>query len=171
MFSSFVAHKHGIDLTKEAFDRAYAGIATNLEESKVLRDYLLWRTLVENEQFHLGRMKASEWMKGYISTTRAVTTAKHFAGRWGWVFVTLVRGGFVVPENGKHAWSGYNEQEIAFPGALPWAECIGFRQMDSSAADNRRGKFCGPVYLRKGFEARNAKAFTQVFDLLCGKKQ
>jgi hypothetical protein len=134
----------------------------------MILDYSIWRALADREAVHMGRMLAEEAMKGYISTTRATTVAKAFAKDGGWVYVSLVRGGFHVPEKGKTDWTKiFGEQELAFPGTIEWRDIFGFRQVSPSGGK----RFVGPIYLRKGFETKNCTAFRQVHDLLSGKPQ
>jgi hypothetical protein len=122
----------------------------NSDERRVLVNYFAWRSMTNYEAFHLGRMLADETLKGYISTTRAVTVARKFAKANGWVYLTRVRGGFLVPDKGtgtgvlKEWVKKFGEQEVALPGTLKWKDVFGFRQVDgvhrvahSGASPNR----------------------------------
>ena len=166
-FAGYMKRRYNLDVTKAQFDRAYKDeLPPGTDGRMVLNNFFVWRTLVENEQFHAGRMLACEALKGYISTTRAVAVARGFARAGGWVYLTLVRGGFLIPDKGKTEWTKiFGEQEIALPCALPWAEVFGFRQLDVDK------NLAGPVYLRKNFEGRNKAAFNEAFELLSGKPQ
>lgn len=167
-FQSYMQRRYQIDVSNAEFTRAYAGAARGPEERRVLHNYFVWRQVVSNEAYHAGRMLATEALKGYISTTRAATVAKGFARGNGWVYVTLVRGGFLIPDQRTTEWTkAFGEQEIALPAPVAWNEVFGFRHV----APGKGGLFDGPVYLRKGFEARNAKAFEEAHLLLSGKKQ
>jgi hypothetical protein len=165
-FNGYMQRRFGTEVSKDDFDRALVYTCCE-DERRLLNNFFVWRGLVEREAYHAGRMLASETLKGYISTTRSVKVAKSFAKKNGWVYVLLVKGGFVIPDKGSHYWTEeFGEQEIAFPGAVPWEGVFGFRHLEQNSS-----KFTGPVYLRKGFKFRNPKAFTQVFELLSGKKQ
>jgi len=85
----------------------------------------------------------------------------------GWVYLVLIKGGFVVPDKGKHAWTGiFGEQEIAMPGAVSWAHVYGYRHVG-------KGKFnpASPIALRKGLKEDEPKVFKEAYDLLSGKSQ
>jgi hypothetical protein len=87
---------------------------TSDEAKRVMMSFSIWRALADSEALHAGRMVASEALKGHISTTRAVSVAKHFAKAGGWVYMVLVQGGFLLPAKGKHVWTQiFGEQEIA----------------------------------------------------------
>lgn len=166
-FNVYMKKRFNITVPKATFDQAYNQQAATTEERKVLSSFFAWRTLVDNEAYHAGRMLAAEHMKGYISTSRAVPIAKNFAGFGGWVFVTRVRGGFLIPDKGKTEWTKiFGEQEVALPSALAWSDIFGFRMIAA-----KQKIFAGPVYLRTGFSALNGTAFHKCFDLLSGKTQ
>jgi len=131
-------------------------------------EYTIWRALAKSEELHLGRMLAEETLKGYVSTSRAVGVAKGFSGDAGYVYVVRFSGGIVVPEKGDgHPWTKvFGEQEIAYPGALRWDTVMGFRQ-----TTNKRFTPNQPLYLRKGFQTEDRRAFEACYDLLSGKKQ
>jgi hypothetical protein len=163
-FASYMKRRFDKEITKALFDQAYNLQPAGPEERKVLRNFVVWRMLVETESYHVGRMLACEALKGYTSTTRAVTIAKHF-GNGGYVYLTLVRGGYLVPDRNKHEWTTiFGEQEVAFPGSVPWADVFAFRHVKNKM-------FAGPIYIRKGFDARNLQAFRQCYDLMSGKVQ
>jgi hypothetical protein len=165
-FTSYMKRRYGQAVSDAEFTTAYSQAApAGSEERRVVNNYFVWRVMVENEAFHLGRMLADEALKGYISTTRAVCVARAFAKENGWVFLTRVRGGFLVPDRGTTVWTSiFGEQEIALPGTLKWKDVFGFRQVDAAR------KFIGPIYFRKAFEAHRI-AFAQAYDLLSGKAQ
>lgn len=171
-FKSYMERRHGMTLTKAMFDKAYANTGGDNEANHVLRNFIVWQSAVESEAYHLGRMLASEALKGYTSTTRATPVAKGFAKAGGWVYLCLVQGGYLVPDQGKHVWTGiFGEQEIALPGAVPWASVFAFRQVSPAKTGPTVGKFAGPIYVRKGFDARNSHAFQESYQLLSGKAQ
>jgi hypothetical protein len=170
-FAAYMQRRLNMTISKTLFDDVYNKTVTSPADKRVMHDFFVWRSLVENEAFHAGIMLADETLKGYISTSRAVNVAKGFAGKGangnGFVYVTLVRGGFVIPEKGKHQWTSiFGEQEIAVPASVAWNEIFGYREVVAGA-----NMFTGPIYIRKGFSQRNREAFTQVCELLSGKKQ
>lgn len=132
---------------------------------QLFHHYSLWRELLKAEELHLGRMLANELLKGYISTTKSVSVAKGFAGASGWVYCVLVRGGYHVPEKGESDWTSiFGEQEIAFPGSIPWKDVYAFRQVKMS-------KFTGPLWLRSGSGYWGPEKMKKVYKLLSGKIQ
>ncbi len=132
---------------------------------QLFHHYSLWCELLKAEELHLGRMLANELLKGYISTTKSVNVAKGFAGASGWVYCVLVRGGYHVPEKGKSEWTAiFGEQEIAFPGFIPWKDVYAFRQVKMS-------KFTGPLWMRAGSGYWMPNTIQKVYELLSGKAQ
>lgn len=168
-FQSYMKRRFNRAIDQDTFLAIYCKIARSDEERNLMFNYAVWRELAKAESIHMGRMLANEALKSYISTTRCTAVAKGFAKTNGWVFVTLVNGGFLVPKKGRHAWTAtFGEQEIAYPGALPWNQIMGFRQVTAVNPLN----FTGPMFLRKGFESKSTeKAFEKCFKALSGKKQ
>jgi hypothetical protein len=167
-FKSYMLRRYGQNVSDAEFTAAYNRVApANSAERHVLNNYFVWRVMAQNEAFHVGRMLADEALKGYISTSRAVSVARAFAKANGWVYLTRVRGGFLVPDKGTTTWTQiFGEQEIALPAKLEWGDVFGFRQLDPT--ENR--KLTGPIYFRKGFEGHRI-AFAEAYDLLSGKRQ
>ncbi len=166
MFRDYMKRRFNVDITRPVFQRVYNQQLAFPQDRMVMANFFVWRSMVEGEAYHVGRMLANETLKGYISTTRAVPVAKGFARVDGWVYLTLIRGGFLVPDRGKHEWTTiFGEQEIAFPGAVSWDDIFGFRQV------NDYKKFTGPIYLRQGLAGRNPTAFQQVLKLFSGQVQ
>ena len=116
-------------------------------------------------------MVANEALKGFISTTKAVTVAKAYAGtNGGWAYAMFVNGGFHLPTKDEagsvNNWTAlFGEEEIAYPGSIPWPQVVGFRKVGSDA------KFEGPIYLRDSFVELEKDAAMSVFELLSGKSQ
>jgi hypothetical protein len=170
-FNSYMRRRFGFTqgIPKDVFDRAYKKACTSPDDRMVMQNFCVWRSMVENEAYHLGRMMFKEALKGYISTTRAVTVAKGFArgnGGPGWVYLTQICGGFLVPEKGTHEWTqSWGEQEIALPRPIPWDLVFACRETRSA------GTFTGPIYMRRGFATRNAHAYKEAFELLSGRVQ
>jgi hypothetical protein len=144
------------------------GAFTTLEDREILCHYFLWRKMCEREKFHFGRMVAHECLKYYVSTTREIFTAVRFATSRdtdGWVYVTLVRGGLVVPMQGQHIiW--HFEHEISQLGPIGPDHIVGFRFYDKQAAG-----FSGPPYFRRTFRKSEPAAFLKLYKILCGKTQ
>ncbi|TCJ17188.1 hypothetical protein EZJ19_04345 [Parasulfuritortus cantonensis] len=170
-FSRWLKDRAGMDITWPQFRDAIQKSIPDQTMKQAVWHYGTWRMMVDLEQFHLGRMLAEEAMKGFISTTRAVTVAKGYASNSstaGWVYVTRIDGGYVVPDQAKHQWTTiFGEQEIAMPGAVTWENVMGFRQVTKGAFP----KFTGPIYLRDHFVSEEKDAAEKVYKLLSGKKQ
>ena len=113
-FQDYMKRRFQQDITLDEYKVALAK-SMDAQAKQLFLEYSIWRAIIKSEELHLGRMLANEGLKGYISTTKAVTVAKAFAGR-GWVYCLLVRGGYLVPPKGKAEWTKlFGEQEVAFP--------------------------------------------------------
>ena len=136
-------------------------------EQRTLVDYLMWRKIVERESVHLGRMTENECLKGYVSTSRSIDVAMDFASKkltqQGWLYVTIVHDGFIVPHGYSEIW-GTEEAEVAQWGPIPQGRVVGFRRVNSS------GHPMGPIFLKHRFRKEDPKAFDEVFDVLSGKR-
>ncbi len=170
-FQAYMSRRWNVDVDLKLYKKAIQN-SMDADARQLFIEYSTWRALVATEEMHLGRMLANEVLKGYISTTRAVTTAKNFATKFctrpGYVYVVLVRGGYLVPPQGQKmkAWTQFfNEQEVAYPGAILWPDVVGWRQVQAN------GKFTGAVCLRPDFYNYDYQAWEKVFALLSGKKQ
>ena len=145
--------------------------AKSPDDREAFQFFTNWRAIVKSEELHMGRMLAEEALKGYISTTKAVTVAKGFAkksarGGTGWVYCVAVLGGFIVPERGTTAWTQiFGEQEIAKAGNIPW------HSVAAARAVKPNGMFEGDIHIYKGFDKIDPKAFEEIFKLLSGKPQ
>jgi len=167
-FASYMERRFQIKIDKQTFLDAYNKTVTSDEAKRVMMSFSIWRALADAEALHAGRMVANEALKGYISTTRAVSVAKHFAKAGGWVYMVLVQGGFLLPAKGKHVWTQiFGEQEIAMPVPIPWSNVFAFRQVQPQGMN----KFAGPLYYRRGFDKQNPDVFKASYDLLSGKAQ
>jgi hypothetical protein len=165
-FSGYMQRRFNVDISKEQFARIYAQKVVLPEDRLAMRNYFVWRSLVEQESHHVVRMVADETLMGYISTSSSIGVAMGFATRGandGWVYVTRVRGGFRMDKRATA--KDYAEHEIAFPGTLAWSDVFGFRKY------TKKTGFEGPIYVRQAFAAQNAKAYQQIFELLSGKDQ
>ncbi len=167
-FKGYLERRFNKTITRADFDRAYNQTITVESDRKLIHNYFVWRALLEDESYHAGRMLAKETLKGYISTSRACTVAKGYAKPDGWVYVTRVLGGFLIPDQGKHEWTTiFGEQEIATLGSIPFHEIFAFRQI----AGDMRCRFTGPIYLRRNLRIRNPVAFKEIYELLSGRVQ
>ena len=163
-FKDYLQKRYNKTITLDEYKNALSK-AMDTQSRELFLEYSIWRAIIGQEALHLGRMLANEALKGYISTTKAVTVAKGF-GEGGWVYCTLVRGGYLVPEKGKHKWTTiFGEEEIAFPGSIPWENVAACRKVNDSR------KFDGPIFMRPGFEREDPAASQQIYELLSGKKQ
>lgn len=174
-FTSYLSRRMNRDITASVspddFLRIVRQTLQTPESKRLFVDYCIWRALMESEELHLGRMLAEEALKGYISTTRAMSVAKGFAcnrkGSSGWVYMVLIRGGFVVPEKGKHKWTTvFGEQEIAMPGNVGWENVFGYRHAKDNLFDPD-----SPIALRTGFKAQEPKVFKKAYALFSGAPQ
>ncbi len=167
-FSKYMQKCYGLDVSMEQFNRAYNQVIFDGRDRLMIRCYVAWWDLVERESHHVGEMVKDQALKNFVSTSRYLGVAQDFASHAKkdpmWVFVMRVRGGFNI--KGRHRYNNNpNEQEIAFPGPLPWEEVFAFRRQDTW------GKLVGPIYMRKVFEAVNPAAYKEVFEILSGKPQ
>ncbi len=164
-FANYMKRRFNMVIPQEQFNRIYNQAVVSPQDQMAMKTYFSWRALVEIESHHISRMMASQILKNYISTSKDVGVAKSFLIGAGWIYVTLVRGGFHI--SGEHVWgqrTGVSEQEIAIPGTLRWSDVFGFRECLG-------GLLVGPLYLRQGFEARNPSAYKEVFELMSNKRQ
>ena len=168
-FSDYMKRRfgNGVDISQADFMRAYNQTVRDDADRHLLRSYLSWRGLLEAEAYNIGIMLAQEDLKGYISTTKNVKVAKAFSYSKGAVYVTRINGGFLVPDKGKHIWTQlFGEQEIAFPGHIPWSEIFAFRRTEKAGT---LAMFSGPIYIRRTLRATNLKVFNAIYDVLSGK--
>ena len=100
-FEDYMKRRYQRQLTKQDFLQAISSNVHSDAEKKLLVDYMMWRQICEREAAHIGRMASNECLKSYISTARAIDTSISFGTKYnsqpGWLYVTVVHGGFVVP--------------------------------------------------------------------------
>jgi hypothetical protein len=139
----------------------------------VFVEYEIWRAILKNEELHIGRMVADEFLKGYISTSRDVTIARSFVGnaspdgtrgQLSAVYALHSEGGFLLPPRTQHAHGTTGtEAEVAHPGSLPWTKVVGFRTfLTIDLNDDRTFQATKMLFMRKGFQARDKVGFEQV---------
>ena len=173
-FAEYLKRRYGRELTKQDFLAAVDQTVSGSRTQETLVAYMLWRKLVEKEQFHLGRMTVDECLKAFISTSNSMPVSMYFAsgrgaGASGWMYVTLVTHGFSVPnfamEGGdNHKWAT-GEHELAKMGPIPPENIVGFRHVKNQETLD------GPVYFRESFRKSEAHPFTRIFDIMSGMPQ
>ncbi|MBS1832321.1 MAG: hypothetical protein JST65_06400 [Acidobacteria bacterium] len=168
-FESYMERRFQTKITRAEFNTAFRQYSnSDRAGAPVVKAYFIWRALVEHEAFHIPRMVVNEALKGYISTSRAMSVAYEFSLRKnGWVYLTRVRGGFLIPTAIEADWVGNYEREceLAYPGHLPWVEIFAFRKTrPPGGGPKKRGdsKFHGPLYVRNGFRETYPEAYQKV---------
>jgi hypothetical protein len=124
-FKKYMKARFGVDNLDEAALKKH--IQGSKAQGEVFVRYEFWRSLMQQQEMHLGRMIAEEFLKGYISTSRSTRVAKGYAKTTGWVYVLYVKGAFKIGALGSHDWAVFGEQELAMPAAVPWHQVYGFR--------------------------------------------
>jgi hypothetical protein len=169
-FAFYLNARYGRTLTLAQFLKVVNKEAGTPREQRSLVDYAMWRKITEREAMHLGRMTENECMKGYISTSRSIDVACDFATQHlkprrtpGWVYVTLVLDGFVVPLKAEHVLWGTVEAEVAQWGPVTSERILGFRHVDPTDGLD------GPIYIRREFRMHDPRAFDETFEVLSGK--
>lgn len=163
-FTSYMKRRYDRDITPVQYNSALNSAVPSIDDRRLLADMMAWRKVAEGEAFHLGRMTADEALKGYISTSKSFNWAFYFATRRcsnmdGWIYVTRVRGGFIVPPNGSK-W-GTGEQEIAQWGPIMAKDVLGFRKLNLMTGG------VGPIWIRPIFRKTDPSAFKKMFKMLC----
>lgn len=167
-FERYMKRRYQVSITKSDFRAAFlAYSAGDRTGAPVVRAYFIWRSLVEHEALHIPRMVVNEALKGYVSTSRAISVAYEFSLRKnGWVYLTRVRGAFLIPTAAEADWVGNFEREceLSYPGHLPWSEIFAFRK--TRRPDDAQGpnapKFVGPLYVRNGLRESHPAAYQRV---------
>ena len=164
-FDGYSQRRFQRPVDKADFIRAVDSAVPNQDDQRLLVDYMMWRKIVEREAVHLGRMVENECLKGYISTSRAIDSSTFFGTAYhtkpGWLYLTVVHGGFVVPFGDKHYW-GTGEAEIAQWGPIPGERIVGFVHLDGYKPDSE-------IYIRRTFRKEEPKAFEEMFNIMSGK--
>ena len=164
-FADYLKRRCGRDITNKQFLAAVDETAILDEEKKLLVDYLMWRKITEKEAVHLGRMVETECLKGYISTARGIDTSLYFATGYrskpGWLYLTVVHGGFVVPLGDKKYW-GTEEGEIAQWGPIPAKRIVGFVHVQQHEIPD------GPIFIRRSFRLAEPKVYEHMFKVMSG---
>ena len=163
-FTAYMKRRYGRDITQAQYTAALSSAAPSIDDRRLLADMMAWRKIVEGEAFHLGRMTVDEALKGYISTSKSFHWAFYFATRRcanmdGWMYITRVRGGFIVPMKGSK-W-GTGEQEIAQWGPIKAEDILGFRKLNLMQGG------VGPIWIRPTFRKTDPHAYKRIFKMLC----
>lgn len=142
---------------------------------RIFTEYQMWRAIMKGEELHIGRMVESEFMKGYISTSRDVlmafdyskqtsadqVDAAHYA-----VYAVHSEGGFLLPHISQHVHGTKAfEAEIAHPGAIPWTKVVAFRQYirrDPGFKDMRTFQNSNYIFMRKEYMKSDPEGMQQV---------
>jgi hypothetical protein len=170
-FKSYLKRRYDRDLPEDVFLKAVDSAAPTDEDKKTLADYVMWRRIMEKESSHLARMTDNELLKGYISTARAIDTSIDFGTAFGtepgWLYLTVVHGGFIVPWGKGKVW-GTEEGEIAQLGPVPAERIVGFRRLDKPSILERYQPV-GPVFIRHSFRKSEPEALEKMFKIMSGK--
>ncbi|MBS7809582.1 hypothetical protein [Roseococcus pinisoli] len=137
------------------------------DAKEILNEYIVWLSIVRKESAHLGRMVDNELLKAWISTARCLDVSVKFANFQftpGWLYVTRVFGGYVVPHASRNEveW-GTAESEIAHYGPIPWWQVCGFMHIDD------KGMPDSPIFLRRAFRKLDPVACEKIYKALSGK--
>ena len=173
-FADYLKRRYQRDLTQKQFLIAYDSTSRNKATHSLIVDYMMWKKITEREKVHLGRMVENECLKGYISTAKSIDTSLSFATRSGdnfgvragWLYLTVVHAGFMVPDGAQYHW-GSEEAEIAQWGPIPAAQIVGFVHVEPILGVT--GKPDGPIYIRRSFRTSEPAAFEQMFKVMSGK--
>jgi hypothetical protein len=111
---------------------------------------------------------------GFVSTTRSIHIARHFAidtgsmglpADEGYVYAIYVKNGFDLSDSSameKSAMVWQDEQEITVPGVLPWVDFVAYRKLKRHPIKGAPPEFVGPIYVRSNFEHLEPEAFKQI---------
>jgi hypothetical protein len=129
-FAGYLKERYNKDVSP---DEVVAYIGKDKQNGLKWVEYEMWRSILEREKFHIGRMVANEFLRGYISTSRDVMQSRGFLAMGSSpprsaLYVVHTEGGFLLPPRAQHVHGfGGNEAEIAHPGPIPWRKVLAFR--------------------------------------------
>jgi hypothetical protein len=173
-FSLYLWRRHGRTVPKEEILRVMNRELASVDDRELLSAFMVWSSTLAKEAGHLGRMVEHEFEKGWISTSKYLPSSMNFAitGRTpGWIYVTVVHGGFVVPfdRDTKIPW-GTREAEIAKFGPLRADQIVGFihYQVEAPHRDDLYGVPDTPIFFRKSFRKDEKVACQQMYKALSG---
>jgi hypothetical protein len=133
-----------------------------------VRYFQVWRAVQARLAGNLMQHVDSADRSAYVSTSRSIGVAEHFASQptrsaaEPYVYVVRVRGGFSL--SGRHAFNHTKESEVAVHGTIPFKDVYGFRRWGDQG-------LTGEVFLKKGFREKDAAACDEVMKLLSGFPQ
>ena len=164
-FSGYLRRRYGRVVSTEDIVAVIDRVLISTSDTDLLNEYLVWFSLVNKESAHLARMVDFEFEKGWTSTSKSLTrsmTFVSFGGTPGWMYITVVHGGFVVPYDarGESVW-GSAEAEIAKLGPVRADQIVGFVHFDPYSPDS-------PIFMRKSFRKDEPKAFKAMYQALSG---
>jgi len=133
----------------------------------------------ETGALNLKAFLQNQTFRGFISTTKSIKVAKHFAtSTWnasavptdgqvdGWIYACHVIGAFDLPSPGdSNGLVACAEQEMTVPGMIDWDNVVACRQV------KKTGEFHGPVYMRRSLSRTDRAAAKEIWQLLSGKSQ
>jgi|GEM_PF-5101040 len=159
-------------------------------EDKIIRVVTDEDRVASGSPIDLRSYQKTQILGAYVSLSKSVSIARHFAsgrggtvvkGKYnnGWVYACRAYGGFNLPINTQdhknrfpHALNWlkgvpYSEQEIALPGLIDWEEdIVAIRRV------NENGDLVGDLYIKQNLEEREGKQLhDQIFQLLEGATQ
>lgn len=168
-FNDYLQRRYNRKITKAEFLAAVKNGAPFLNDKKLLIEYTRWRALLQRESAHLGRMVENEVDKGWISCSKSIDSSRAFAcdtyNRPGWLYLVVVHGGFVVPDEmskKKTVIWGSGEAEIAQWGGVPAERIVGFTHVAQTSIPD------GPIFIRRSFRHSEPKAFEHMFNVMSG---
>lgn len=170
-FAAYMKRRYKCTLTQDEFLGAVNSSSRSVGDKRLLVDYMMWRKICEREAFHLGRMVENECLKGYISTARSIDTSVSFGTafgkRSGWLYVTVVHAGFIVPWDKRNLW-GSEEAEIAQWGSVPGERIVGFVHLGMYKDGHPFIGPEGPIFLRRSFRKNEPEAFEYIYNVMSG---
>lgn len=171
-FADYLKRRYQRQITQQEFLAAVRDHARSAADQKLLIEYSVWRQITVREAAHVGRMVENECLKSFISTSPSIEVARTFGTKFGavagWIYVTIVHGGFVVPLEksrniaDKTALWGSTELEIAQWGAIPPERIVGFMQIPRQARPDN------PIFMRRSFRKEEPKAFEAIYNTMSG---
>lgn len=134
-------------------------VSYSIKDNKqtILEDRSFWEIPVSSGIFsslhHSGR--------AYVSTSKLISVAQ---GYGKYVYVILVNGGLVLPEDfkGKKIYD-FGLREIVVPGGVDWKNIIGVTEQSHNSYS------IGPVYLKQSLAQEDPKNFWEILQIM-GKK-
>jgi len=111
---------------------------------------------------------------GFVSCTRSVHVARHFAlqpgvhgarREEGYVYVAYVNGGLDGSDRSLASMHAY-EQEVAVPGMVPAGHIVAYRRMVKSPGGNYPPEFTGPIHVRERLQDLEPAAYQAIIQAL-----